>query len=178
MGMNVRLARKWASVPGVHFPKQVQKILDDNRCITFIPPADGWISAPALAKHLGVSADRANVIGMRNDEGFRVYVDPINPSVRTRYFRRAKVMDAEVKRSVLVDDYKDTHMTNKEAMDYLNVSRNAVSKMVLSGKLNPVRVRGGGKRGIYYMYSKKELEQIKTELAQDNYERVYESTIA
>ena len=178
MGMNVRLARKWASVPGVQFPEPVQKILTDNRCITFIPPADAWISAPALAKHLGVSADRANVIGMRNDDGFRVYVDPINPAVRTRYFRRAKVMDAEVKRSVLVDDYTNTHVTNKEAMDYLNVSRNAVSKMVLSGSLHPVRVRGGGKRGIYYMYSKKELEQIKTELTPNDHERVYESAIA
>lgn len=162
-GMNIRLARQWASVPGVVFPEPVKKILTDKRCVTVRPPASEWISAVALAKHLGITTERANALGMRHDEGYKVYTDPINPMSRTRFFRRRFVMNAEVKHTEDVAKYEKTHVVMATVLKTLNLSRSAVSKLVAKGKLHPIRVSGGGRKGIYYVYSKKELQQIKKE---------------
>lgn len=159
--MNVSLARKWAAVPGVKYPDAMHRLIFDNRCVTKQPSRADWISATELAKRLNISAERANAVGVRADKNFKVYVDPRSPARRTRYFNRSKVADIYVPVSEQAKEYERTHVPLPEAISILGKGRNAVVRLVEKGLLNPVRVRGGGKRGIFYMYSKKELEQIK-----------------
>lgn len=161
MSLNMQLARKWAEVPGVTFPEPMLKLINDSRCVTRKPSPKEWISASMLAKHLGVSTERANSIGMRNDKNFCVYVDPCSPSVRTRYFHKNRVMRLNVVIAMPAEDYVNTHVPLKEAIEMTGLGKAAIAKHVDQGKLHPVSVKGQGRRGIYYLYSKNELKLLK-----------------
>lgn len=161
MGLNMTLAKKWAAVPGVTFPAPMTRLLGDKRCTTVRLPQNEWISASKLAKHLGVTSERANAIGMRADGAYRIYVDPLNPVSRTRFFRRSKVMGLKVARTCRADDYAKTHVPLSKAMELLGVGRGTVAKYVRDGKLNPVHACEEGKKGIHYLYSLKEISNIK-----------------
>lgn len=163
MSFNLARARLWAAVEGIEFPGPVQKMLDDIHSITVRPPVAEWIEAAELARHFGISTNRANQIGVREDKDYKVYVDPLQPNYRRKYFHRSKVLNACVLQTLNSEDYSGTHKSLKEAMQYLGVGRTSIAKYVSGKRLHPIRVSDPGKKGLYYMYPIEELDRIKEE---------------